>query len=198
MNLITVFILALALSFDSFAVSTSCGFGCCQWKWGKGVRFAAVMGFMQGFMVFIGWSVGVGFHSIISEWDHWIAFGLLTLLGLKMAIEGFKGGESQTVNMLNWGKNIVLAVATSIDAIIAGVSIAFVVVSIVSGSQLINVGIGSLIVACVTIVASIVGLILGRFCRKGFGSQIGSWAEVLGGIVLILIGLKVLFEHLVA
>lgn len=199
MNLLTIFILAIALCFDSFAVSISCGLGCGDWRLLRGVRFASIMGFMQGFMVFLGWALAATFHSSIANWDHWIAFILLFLLGGKMilgALKSIKENDGVTANNLGFVKSLILGVATSIDAIIAGISIAFASVTIVEGSQFQNIIIASVIVFGVTLIASYIGLMLGRGCRGGFGGKIGKNAEFIGGVILILIGVKVLIEHL--
>lgn len=199
MDLLTIILLAIALCFDSFAVSISCGLGCGRWRALRWLRFASVLGFMQGGMVFLGWLIASSFHESIKEWDHWIAFILLLILGVKMIYGAFKRKDEEkepSEDNLNFGKSIILGIATSIDAIIAGVSVAFLGVSIFSGSQFLNVLLGAFIVMLVTVIASLSGLYLGRCCRGGLGGKIGENAEWIGGAVLILIGAKVLFEHL--
>lgn len=194
MDLLTVLLFAVALCFDSFAVSISCGLACFVWQRGRGIRFAMILALMQGFMVFIGWALAFNFHSIISEWDHWVSFVLLLFLGGKM-IYGAVRGDDQPVegDPFRLWPSIVLGFATSIDAIIAGVSMAFLVILVLpTFGQLVNIGIVSLIVALVTFSASIIGLLLGRRSRGSIGPR----AELIGGCVLIIIGIKVLMEHL--
>lgn len=199
MDLITVLLLAIALSFDSFAVSISSGLGCGHWRILRGIRFAFVLGLMQGGMVFIGWALANGFHQFIEEWDHWVAFVLLLILGGKMIYGAIKerGNEQKLIssNSLGFIKSLVLGVATSIDAIIAGVSIAFLKVTIIDNGQLTNVIFLSLIVMFVTLLASFVGLLVGHGCRGGFGGKVGNNAELIGGIALVAIGIKILVEH---
>lgn len=200
MDLLTAFLLSIALSFDSFAVSISSGLGCGQWRILRGLRFAFVLGLMQGVMVFIGWALANGFHKFIEEWDHWVAFVLLFILGGKMIYGAIKerGHEQKLIssNSLSFIKSFVLGVATSIDAIIAGVSIAFLKVTIIDNGQLTNVIFLSLIVMFITFFASFVGLLVGHGCRGGFGGKVGNNAELIGGIALIAIGVKILIEHI--
>lgn len=161
-------------------------------------RFAGVMGICQALFLFAGWGMAAKFHHTIESYDHWVAFGLLLLLGGKMVWEFFAGREAEgpekQCDPFAWKRNLLLGVATSIDALAAGVAIALVKVDILPGdvSQFFNVLVAVLIVALITFAASFTGLLLGR---KGSG-KMGRRAELIGGLILIAIGVKILIEHL--
>lgn len=195
MDLVTVILLAIALCFDSFAVSVSSGMTCSgKWFCFRGIRFAFVLGFMQGAMTLIGWFLSWNFRSLIEQWDHWIAFSLLLFLGIKMIYSALKGGKEESkLDSFAFSRSLVMGIATSIDAIIAGVTMAFLTITIVNPEkQLTNIMLSSGIIALVTLIASMTGLFVGKITQ----SKLGSKAEIIGGVVLILIGIKVLIEHL--
>lgn len=194
MTLLLVFLLALGLCFDSFAVSLSAGMGCCTWARGQGVRFAAILALMQGVMPFVGWLLAFRFADQISFWDHWIAFGLLLFLGGKMIFGAIKHTETEPLKSdpFRLRNSLVMGLATSIDALAAGIALALTSIEIIEGSQLSNILMAVLIIAAVTFVASLSGLLLGRRSK----GRLGSRSEILGGVILITIGVKVLVEHL--
>ncbi|MEG1463624.1 MAG: manganese efflux pump [Mucinivorans sp.] len=200
MTLYLIVFLALGLCFDSFAVSLSAGMGCPCWKRWRGVRFAMILALMQGLMPLVGWFLAFKFKDLISFWDHWIAFFLLLFLGGKMilgAIKERKAIQNDCVpapkpDPFRLGNSFVLGLATSIDACAAGVALAFISIDIVDSSQLINVLCAVAVIGIVTFIASLLGLILGR----GSQGKLGSVSEIVGGIILIAIGIKVLVEHL--
>lgn len=195
MDLLTLILFALALCFDSFAVSISCAMSCCIWQRGRGLRFAAVLAIFQGGMPLIGWSLATGFHHVISQYDHWIAFVLLLLLGSKMIWESRAQGEQQPrkTDPLSLGGSMLMGVATSIDALIAGITMALLTIDILpSKGQLSNMLLAVGIIALITFAASIAGLLIGHRARN----KVGQRAELIGGLVLIAIGTKVLIEHL--
>lgn len=197
MDFITLLLFAVGLCFDSFAVSLSCGMSCCVCTRGRLVRFAAILGLCQGLMPLIGWSVATNFRTVIEAYDHWVAFVLLLFLGGKMIWESFQrnGEEQPSGNPFALGRNFVLGVATSIDALVAGIAMALLPLTIIpTPSQLLNILVAVFIIALVTMVSSLSGLYLGRRSR----GRLGERAELLGGIILILIGVKVLVEHLSA
>ncbi|MEG2755615.1 MAG: manganese efflux pump MntP family protein, partial [Mucinivorans sp.] len=147
-------------------------------------------------MPLFGWALAWNFHHQIARWDHWIAFSLLWILGIKMIYDSFaaKSDEPSKGDMLNLGQSVLMGVATSIDAIIAGVTMALVSITILPAefSQFGNVVLSCGIISMVTFSASILGLLLGRSSRH----SVGRHASVVGGVVLMAIGLKVLVEHL--
>lgn len=192
MGLLLIFLLAIGLCFDSFAVSLGTGTICERFCW-RSVRFAVILGIMQAIMPFIGWLAIGEFHSHVAAIDHWIAFVLLAFLGGKMIVSGIRAKEEkQDCNPLSLGKALLMGIATSIDALIAGVALALVKIDIVDGSQLLNITIAVAVIFVVTFIASAIGLIIGR----GVGKKLGTRAEIIGGVILVLIGCKVLVEHL--
>lgn len=135
-------------------------------------------------MPVLGWLCGLSIKSLIESFDHWIAFGLLLIIGTKMIFESFKAKENKTLDPLNLKFIIVMAIATSIDALVVGISFAIIDVNII---------LAVFIIGSVTFIASMLGVLFG----KNSGSRLGKRMEVLGGIILICIGIKILVEHLV-
>lgn len=182
MQLWELFILALGLSMDAFAVSVCKGLSVKELR-GKHMALAGLyFGGFQALMPLIGYFLGVQFQGLIANFDHWIAFVLLSIIGINMIRE-----SRDCPDCLNaeFGPKAMLplAVATSIDALAVGVTFAFLQVSIVPAVSFIGV---------ITFVLSAVGIKLGHV----FGVKYKSRAELLGGIVLIVMGLKILLEHL--
>lgn len=195
MDFITLLLFAVGLCFDSFAVSLSCGMSACTPSRPRLVRFAAVLGLCQGVMPLIGWAAATNFRTVIEAYDHWVAFVLLLFLGGKMIWESFRGEDEEQPagNPFALGRNLVLGIATSIDALVAGIAMALLPLTIIpTDSQLLNMLAAVVIIALVTMISSLTGLYLGRRSR----GRLGERAELLGGIILILIGVKVLVEHL--
>lgn len=195
MDFITLFLFAVGLCFDSFAVSLSCGMSCCACTRRRLFRFAAVLGLSQGLMPLIGWAVAANFRTVIEAYDHWIAFALLLFLGGKMIWESFGEEDDEHLkgNPFALGRNVMLGVATSIDALVAGIAMALLPLTIIPvESQLLNMLVAVVVIALVTLVSSLTGLYLGRRSR----GRLGERAELIGGVILILIGVKVLVEHL--
>lgn len=195
MDFITLLLFAVGLCFDSFAVSLSCGMSCCACSRRRLFRFAAVMGLCQGATPLIGWMMATHLRTVIEAYDHWIAFFLLLFLGGKMMWESSAkdDGERMKGNPFALSRNVVLGIATSIDALVAGIAMALLPLTVVPcDSQLLNVLVAVIMIALVTLLSSLAGLFLGRRSR----GRLGEWAELLGGIILILIGVKVLAEHL--
>ena len=194
MDFLTLFILALGLCFDTFAVSLSSGMARCGHRLRTYFRFAIVLAFFQGAMPLIGWGAAARFHAHIARYDHWIAFGLLFLLGARMIREALTGdgGEPQC-SPFGFKRNCLLGIATSIDALITGVALAMVSVRIVPDyTQGANMGLAALVIAGVTFFSSFIGLLAGRTAGRSLGER----ATFVGGIILILIGAKILTEHL--
>ena len=204
MGLISILLLAVGLCFDSFAVSLSSALGVePRGKRWILVRFAVVLALFQGIMPMIGWLAAVFFRDKISAYDHWIAFGLLMLLGGKMIWEAFEkpsGSETsaetdttKTDRQLGWGNNVLLGLATSIDALAAGVAMAMLPLTVVpSPSQGVNITVSVLIISLVTFLSASAGLWIGRHG----GRKLGGHAGLLGGVILALLGIKILLEHL--
>ena len=184
MGLVEIILIAVSLAMDAFAVSICKGLSMKKMDWKKAIIIALYFGLFQGGMPLIGYLLGVGFEESIKFIDHWIAFGLLAFIGGNMIKEALSKKEDDEVDdKVDFKTMIVLAIATSIDALAVGVTFAFLNVNIVLAVSLI---------AAITFVISCIGVKLGNV----FGDKYEKKAELAGGIVLILIGLKILLEHL--
>lgn len=183
MSLWELLIIAVGLSMDAFAVSICKGLSVRQVQWKHMLIAGAYFGGFQALMPLIGYLLGTQFQSLITNIDHWIAFGLLGLIGINMIRES-RQKESDACNASFGCKAMLpLALATSIDALAVGVTFAFLQVNILPAVLFIGV---------ITFVLSGAGVKIGNV----FGSRYQSVAELFGGIVLILMGLKILLEHL--
>lgn len=184
MELVTLLLIAIGLSFDTFAVSVSTGLMVCHIRFWQAVRVAVILAVFQGLMPCVGWILGRQIATFISEFDHWIAFVLLAILGIKMIWESFEKEEKSTKNCNPLKLSIVvgMAIATSIDALVVGVSFAFLKMNILWAA---------FIIGLVTFLVSMLGMLFG----KKVGNRLGKKMEVIGGILLIAIGLKILLEH---
>ena len=184
MGIAELFILAVGLSMDAFAVSVCKGLSIQKLKPRHAVIVGAWFGAFQALMPAIGWLLGSAFADMIEAVDHWIAFVLLALIGGNMIREALGGDEEEDADpSLAPIAMLLLAVATSIDALAVGVTFAFLRVAVVPAVTLIGV--------C-TFAISAAGVKIGNV----FGARYKSRAELLGGIVLVLIGLKILLDHL--
>lgn len=186
MEILTVILLAIGLSFDSFAVSVCSGLNLPQIRFFQAAKIAIFLAFFQGFMPVAGWLVGNSMKSLIEPVDHWIAFGLLSLIGGKMVIESFLNSETREIkNPLHIRVILLLSVATSIDALAVGFSFA---------TLLDRILVAAVIIGAVTFIASMLGILLG----KKTGPKINRFAEVTGGLILVFIGTKIMIEHLLS
>ena len=185
MGLFELILIALGLSMDAFAVSLCKGLSVNRLKLKKTVIIALFFGGFQALMPLFGWLLGKQFESYITRIDHWIAFVLLVFIGGKMVYEALRKDRCPAKNgdALNLKELLILAVATSIDALAVGITFAFLQVPIIYAVSLIGI---------ITFVVSFAGVFIGH----KFGARLKSKAELSGGIVLILIGSKILLEHL--
>ena len=182
MSLWELFILAVGLSMDAFAVSVCKGLSVKKLKAKHMLTVGAYFGGFQALMPLLGYILGIQFQSMIQQFDHWIAFVLLGLIGANMVRES-RAGEEKLDDSFTVSTMLLLAIATSIDALAIGVTFAFLGVNIVEAIILIGITTG---------IISGVGLKIGNV----FGSRYKSKAEMAGGIVLILMGIKILVQHL--
>jgi manganese efflux pump family protein len=182
MHILTIFIIAIGLSFDTFAVSVSSGVILPRITFREGIRIAIVLAFFQALMPLIGWGAGKGIVSYARDLDHWIAFILLSGLGAKMIYESFGKDDDRKLNPLQLKVRIGMAIATSIDALVVGFSFAFLEYRIMMST---------IIIGFVTFLVSMLGLLFG----KKVGARLGKRMEIIGGIILIAIGIKILIEH---
>ena len=187
MSFLEVFLLAVGLCFDTFAVSLVGGACLSGITFRRAAGILSSMAFFQGGFAFAGWALGVTLEQFISSFDHWVAFGLLAFIGGKMVIDAFSGKDTEKkVDLLTPWRLIIASVATSIDALAVGISLA--IVGTGCGRMLYYSG----VIALVTAVAAALGL----FGGDRFGKRLGGRINVLGGLILIGIGVKILMEHL--
>ena len=183
-----LFAIAVALAMDAFAVSVCAG---CALKRVTAVHFlrlSLTFGFFQFLMPVIGWALGLTVRGFIESWDHWIAFALLAWIGGNMIREALSGEEDEAEDTAAGGgpdhkKLFLMAIATSIDALAVGVTFAFLETPILSAVSLIGV---------TTFCISVAGVAVGCW----FGARYRQRAEITGGVILVLLGCKILLEHL--
>jgi manganese efflux pump family protein len=184
MDIVTLLLVALGLSFDSFAISLTCGVVEDKIIFRAAVRMAFIMAFFQGGFTVVGFFLGSIVSSRLESVDHWIAMGLLGFLGARMVINGLWPDKNGNKNDITSFPNIVtMAVGTSIDALAVGVSFAFLAL---------NIWYAGFIIGAVTFLASMTAIRLG----KSAGKKLGPRTEIIGGVILIAIGLRILYVHL--
>ena len=183
MGLLDLFITAVALSMDAFAVSVSKGLSVGRVRLKHGLITGAYFGGFQALMPLLGFFLASSFADYIRRFDHWIAFGLLALIGANMLREALSGEEEEMNDSFSFKTMLPLAVATSIDALATGVSFA------VTDT---NIWLAIALVGATTFAFSAAGVKIGNV----FGAKYKSKAELAGGLILILMGAKILIEHL--
>lgn len=182
MGIIEVLLIAVGVSMDAFAVSIAKGMSAHRVGWRHALLAGLWFGGFQALMPCIGYFLGLGFAAFIGQWDHWVAWLLLTLIGANMVKESFSKDDDEVSGGWGFWHMLTLAVATSIDALAVGVSFAFLEMSI---------WMPIIIIGITTMMFSIAGVLLG----KKVGERFKSKAELVGGLVLIAIGIKILWEH---
>ena len=183
MGLLELFITAVALSMDAFAVSVSKGLSVKRVRLKHGLITGAYFGGFQALMPLLGFFLASSFADYIRRFDHWIAFGLLALIGANMLREALSGEEEEMNDSFSFKTMLPLAIATSIDALATGVSFA------VTDT---NIWLAIALVGATTFAFSAAGVKIGNV----FGAKYKSKAELAGGLILILMGAKILIEHL--
>ena len=186
MPLINITVIAIGLAMDAFAVSIAAGVSLKKVSARQIFRLAWHFGFFQAMMPVIGWFAGLTVRSLIEHYDHWIAFALLAFVGIRMIWEAFQDETSrdQRLDPTKGWTLVILSVATSIDALAVGLSLSMLKISIWTPA---------LIIGLVAGMFTIIGLQLGQ--KVGSAASLRRYAEIIGGIVLLLIGLKILYEH---
>ena len=193
MGFLELFLLAVGLSMDAFAVSVCKGLAMQKATFRNAAICGVWFGRFQALMPFIGYLLGAGFETYINAIAPWIAFVLLALIGGNMIREALsKDEEEDTSAALDVKTMFLMAVATSIDALAVGITFACVPVEIIAASQLVNTIVAICLIGVTTFVISCAGVKAGSV----FGSRYKSKAEFTGGAILILIGVKILLEHL--
>ena len=186
MDNLTIILIALALAVDAFAVALATGVSLCQVSGRQIFRLAFHFGFFQAMMNIIGWGAGLTVRTLLESIDHWLAFGLLALVALKMLKDAIGGREEEAekVDPTRGYTLVMLSVATSIDSLAVGLSFSVLNVSIWMPAAVIGL---------VATLLTFLGLKLG--CLLGSASRLGSKAEIGGGLVLLGIGLHILHQH---
>lgn len=187
MGLVELFLIAVGLSMDAFAVSVCKGLAMKRCTWSKAGLVGLYFGAFQAIMPTIGYILGVQFKDVITSIDHWIAFALLGIIGVNMIREAVGSADECECECADESLDVKtmlgLAVATSIDALAVGVTFAFLQVDIVPAVSFIGV---------ITFTLSVAGVKIGNI----FGTKYQTRAEIVGGVILILMGCKILLEHL--
>jgi putative Mn2+ efflux pump MntP len=186
MDLITIIAVALGLSFDTFAVSLSYGVIQNKILFRQALRVAIVLAIFQAGLLVIGFFLGSFVSEIIKTADHWIALGLLSFLGIRMIIEGIKRKEQDKIrDYTKLPELITVAIGTSIDAFAVGISFALLEIKIWASG---------IIIGTITFLASMTAIRIG----KSAGKRLGQRVEIVGGLILIAIGIKIFIEHMLA
>ena len=189
MELLDILFLSVALAMDCFTVSIVGGVILRRKVWAVMLQTAFLFGFFQALMPLIGWAATSRFQYLIEAYDHWIAFALLAFLGVRMIRESFQPEEEQHFNPRRLRTQLLLAVATSIDALAIGISFACT-----GYTELSQLTLPLIIIGLVSFLFSLVGYHLGRRFGKSITRRLKP--ELLGGVILTLIGVKVLLSHL--
>ncbi|MBO4818790.1 MAG: manganese efflux pump [Firmicutes bacterium] len=185
MSFIEILLIGVALSMDAFAVSVCKGLSMKEVRYSHAAVIALYFGGFQALMPLLGWLGGSYAKSYIEKYDHWIAFALLLLIGLNMVRDALKGEEEEIDPdfKLDHKELLLMAIATSIDALAVGIALAM---------DDVNIGFAASIIGITTFSLSFIGVAIGN----RIGARFQSKAQLAGGIVLILIGIKILFEHM--
>ena len=183
MDLLTTILIAVGLAMDAFAVSIAKGMAISRQRRKFALLLGGFFGGFQMLMPAIGWLVGLSFKDIIMGVDHWIAFGLLAFIGAKMIYDSTRKDSDKKDESLRLHSILILAIATSIDALMVGLSFAFLNTSILEPI---------LVIGLITFMLSVTGFFFGCGLGRVFGNKI----KIVGGLILIAIGLRILLEHI--
>lgn len=188
MSFIEILLLAIGLSFDTLAISIVGGMCTGKLSIGQNLKIICMFALVQAAFLAAGWFLGTGFVHYIEAYDHWLAFLLLAVIGGNMIKESFRPSEEKSVNLLDTPRLLLASVATSIDAMAVGISMAAVQISVQ------RLAVAVVTVFAVSAAASELGLRGGRLASRLLGKN----SYLIGGLVLIAIGIKILIEHLAA
>jgi putative Mn2+ efflux pump MntP len=194
-----IVLIGISLAMDAFAVAICDGLSIVNLNNKRRIFIAVVFGLMQGIMPLIGYYIGSLFYEYIKNFDHWIAFALLALIGGKMLYDGIKGlvkPETCTPEQFKVSKVLFQGLATSIDALAIGITLNGIYMFTGSGFDWSNIYFEALIIIVITFVISLIGILLGGGITKLLRGKY-SIAEIIGGAILIAIGTKILIEHLI-
>jgi putative Mn2+ efflux pump MntP len=184
MSLVTIFLLAVGLGVDAFSVAIGIGAANSKKSWAPVLRLSLAFGLFQFVMPLIGWLAGSTVVGMIQSFDHWIAFALLALVGGKMIWEGFeKESDEEKADQTRGWPLLLLSIATSIDALAVGFSFSLLKTPVLFPAA---------IIGAVCFMMTAVGMVFGKGLARIFGKKV----EILGGLVLMAIGVKILVEHI--
>ena len=183
MPYLELLIIAVGLGMDSFSVAVCKGLSMKKMNVKNAIKIGVFFGFFQGLMPLIGFLLGQTFRNFITNVDHWLAFLLLGIIGINMIREAFSDNSEEIDDKIDAKNLCILGIATSIDALVVGITFAIMNVNII---------VACLLITITTFIMSIVGVKIGNV----FGRKFEKKAEILGGVILILIGIKILLEHL--
>ena len=183
MGILEIVLVAIGLAMDAFAVSICKGLSMKKMNWKSAIIIGLYFGIFQAIMPVIGYFLGITFSGLVENVDHWIAFILLAIIGVNMIKESFDDENEKRNEKVDFKTMIILALATSIDALAVGVTFAFFKTNIV---------LAVFIIGIITFILSLIGVKIGN----RFGDKFQNKAELIGGIILIIIGIKILLEHL--
>lgn len=183
MEMVSILLIGVGLAMDAFAVAICKGLSMKKLEWKKAFIIALYFGIFQAGMPVIGYFLGTSFESLVTKIDHWIAFLLLGIIGINMIKEAFECDCENVNDKVDFKTMIILAIATSIDALAIGITFAFLRT---------NITLAAIVIGIVTFALSLIGVKIGN----KFGNKYQKKAEIFGGIILILIGTKILLEHL--
>ena len=183
MTIIEILLIAIGLAMDAFAVSICKGISFKKMNWKKAIIVGLYFGIFQAVMPVLGYFLGTAFETLVTKIDHWIAFILLSLIGLNMLKEAFGKEEECCDDSVDFKTMVILAIATSIDALAIGITFAFLKT---------NILVSALLIGIITFIVCVLGVKIGN----KFGDKYERKAEVVGGIILIFMGVKILLEHL--
>ena len=183
MSIIEIILIGIGLAMDAFAVSICKGLSMKKLEFRKAIVIALYFGIFQAVMPIIGYYLGERFESLVTSIDHWIILGLLVFIGANMIKESFEKENTEANDNVDMKTMLILAIATSIDALAVGITFAFFEINVIS--VVLAIGI-------ITFILSVIGVKIGN----KFGEKYKRKSEFVGGLILILIGIKVLMEHL--
>lgn len=183
MGIIEIFLISIGLAMDAFAVSVCKGLSMKKLDIRKAIIIALYFGVFQALMPALGYLLGHAFQNLVTTIDHWVAFILLSFIGGKMIKDSFTEENDKANDNVDFKSMIILAIATSIDALAVGITFAFLNTNLISSISIIGI---------VTFVLSLIGVNIGN----KFGNKLQNKAELTGGIILIAMGIKILLEHL--
>ena len=183
MSILEILLIAIGLAMDAFTVSICKGLSMKKMNWKKAIIVGLYFGIFQALMPIIGYFLGSTFEDLVTHIDHWIAFGLLAIIGGNMIKDAFSKECDSFDDDVRFKAMIVLAIATSIDALAVGITFAFLKVNLILAISMIGV---------ITFILAIVGTKVGN----RFGDKYEKKAELVGGVILILLGIKILLEHM--